>query len=82
MKRNLNSLKKLISEFHRTKLTAQFKEARAHLLDEILFFEDKTEDAPFINEKTQRKELINVRVAQLRAAKRIYQTGSTFILSH
>ena len=79
MKRNLNSLKRLISEFHKTKRNAQSKEARLKFLDEILFFENKTENTPFINEKIQRKELINVRVAQLRTAARTYRPGSTFI---
>lgn len=79
MKRNLNNLKKLISDFHNKKCSAYSKEERRQLLNEIIFFENKKEIAPFINEITKEIEFISARSAQLHTAARSYKPGSTFM---
>lgn len=79
MKRNLNCLKKMISKLssdHGRNLSA---EERFDLLNEIIFFRNRMEVAPFVNSKTKNVELVKARTVQLRAAKRTYSPGTTFI---
>lgn len=69
MKRNLNSLKRLISDFH--KINPKSEMVLNQLIDQIIFFENRMECVPFLNDK--------IRTAQLRVAVRTYGAGSIFV---
>lgn len=79
MKRNLNCLKKMISKLSHDNGRNLSAAERFDLLNEIIFFRNRMEVAPFVNSKTKNLELVKARAVQLRAAKRTYSRGTTFI---
>lgn len=80
MKRNLNTLKRLISGFSGSNKNALSKEERFKMLDEILFFENnKKKDTEFLNRETGEITLHDARCTEIHGANRHYTPGTTFI---
>lgn len=79
MKRNLNTLKKLIKQIKADKHRRLPKDQILELINEVFFFDCKTEKRLMLRRETQTKEYVNVKVIERHYASRTYQPGATFI---
>lgn len=78
MKRNLSSLKRLISHFEPKKYMRLSKEQKFELINEIFFFDRKIEKRLMLREVTQTHEYVDVKTIEHPFATREYQLGATF----
>jgi hypothetical protein len=79
MKRNLSSLRRLISQFEPKKYILLSNNQKVELINEIFFFDRKIEKKLLLNKASKKAEQVDVKAVERHFAAREYQLGATFL---